>query len=144
MPITKRGIYHNLKESKYTVSNLEIVFFFSSELYLYKFLDSYETNRETYHKKFKKNHNTKLNFDTLYDVMLYKDIEKRGFRATLKGQDIDYNALQYYSLRKMTDLESPVWYRVITPTIKERVVGEKPSMVIFDEFNDVGDTNGKG
>lgn len=108
MPITKRGIYHNLKESKYTISNGEVVFFFSSMLYLNKFMDEYLQNRENYQKKFKKDHIIELNFDFLYDLVLYKEIEKRGFRATLNKTDLSYQDMEYYVLTQ-TQKESPHW-----------------------------------
>lgn len=121
MPITKRGIYHNLKESKYTISNSEVVFFFSSELYLNKFMERYKENRLKYQNKFNKDHKTFLNFDTLYDVYLYREIEKRGFRVTVKGSEIDYHSLEQYSLRKMNDEVSPEWERIETPNVKQRI-----------------------
>jgi hypothetical protein len=109
MPVTKRGIYHNLKESKYTISNGEVVFFFSSMLYLNKFMDEYQNNREKYRKKFKKDAMLELNFDFLYDLVLYQEIEKRGFRATLDKTDLSYQDMEYYVLRQSTQKESPEW-----------------------------------
>jgi hypothetical protein len=46
MPATKRGVYHNLRESEYAVSNTEIAFFFSSEFVMNKYLSGYKDNRE--------------------------------------------------------------------------------------------------
>jgi hypothetical protein len=51
MPATKRGVYHNLRESKYAVSNTEIAFFFSSEFVMTKYLIGYQDNRDKYKKE---------------------------------------------------------------------------------------------
>jgi uncharacterized FlgJ-related protein len=53
MTATRRGVYHNLKESKYAVSNTEIAFFFSSEFVMNKFLNGYSEHREKYKKRIK-------------------------------------------------------------------------------------------
>jgi Phi-29-like late genes activator (early protein GP4) len=109
MPITRGGIYHNLRESKYTISNSEIVFFFSSELYLNKFLREYQGNRECYRKRIKH----PLNTDILADIETYEDIEKRGFFARFKRDKISKDDLYKYALRKMVDVESYEWERVV-------------------------------
>lgn len=121
MGATKRGVFHNLKESEYTVSNHEAVFFFSSEFYLNKFLDEYKENREAFKKKFNKwLSDTTLNMDTFADVCLYAQIEKRGFRAWIKGVDITWHDLEKYALRKMTELNSLDWSRIPKPKLQER------------------------
>lgn len=118
MPPTKRGIYHNLKQSKYTVSNSEIVFFFSSEVYLQKFLDGYQQNRQKFKTKVFDN---PLNMDALADIWFYKQIEKRGFLAWLKGVDIDWHDLHRYALRKMTEKNTLDWQRMQKPKLEERL-----------------------
>lgn len=121
MPATKRGIYHNLKESKYTISNKEIVFFFSSELYLNKFIEGYETHRMFFLDKLEKlTGETPLNMETLADIAYYVSVEKRGFRAWLKGVDINWEDLNNYALRKMTEEESPSWTQIPKPTPQTR------------------------
>ena len=107
MPATKSGIYHNLRESKYTISNTEVVFFFSSEVYLRKFLDRYVENRTKYKKKM----GTELNFDTLADIELYNQIETRGFFVRLKRAMITKDDLYKYAVRRMSDKESLEWER---------------------------------
>jgi hypothetical protein len=109
MPITRGGIYHNLRESKYTVSNTEIVFFFSSELYLNKFLREYQKNRDCYRKRIK----SPLNTDILSDIETYEDIEKRGFFARFKRDKISKDDLYKYALRKMVDTETLDWERMV-------------------------------
>jgi hypothetical protein len=106
MPVTQRGIYHNLRESKYTVSNSEIVFYFSSELYLRKFLEGYKENREWFKKKYSEFH---LNTDVLADITFYKRIEKRGYFARFMRAKITWNDLYAYALRKMNNNETLDW-----------------------------------
>jgi hypothetical protein len=121
MPATKKGIYHNLKESKYTVSNSEIVFFFSSEFYLNKFMDGYEKHRLIFLEKMAKIAvENPLNMETLADISFYKTVERRGFRAWLKGVDIKWEELHRYALRKMTEQHTPDWERIETPKLQER------------------------
>lgn len=122
MGATKRGVFHNLKESEYTVSNDEAVFFFSSEFLLNKFLDSYKENRETFDRRFNKwLSDTSLNMNTFADLVLYKQVEKRGFRAWIKGVDVSWHDLEKYALRKMTEPSSPDWSRIQKPKLAERL-----------------------
>lgn len=122
MPATKRGIYHNLKESKYTVSNSEIVFFFSSKLYMTKFLEGYKEHREKFLERMDKlTGDIPLNMNTLADITFYIDIEKRGFHAWLKGVSIDCEDLHLYALRKMTLRNTEDWYEIQKPKLDERI-----------------------
>lgn len=120
MPQTKRGIYHNLKESKYTISNSEVVFFFSSKFYMDKFLNTYQEEREKFAVKFTK-FALPLNMVILSDLILYKTIEKRGFRAWYKGVDISWQEISLYALRKMTDENITDWYPMQKPKLEERI-----------------------
>jgi|SRR5205085_2012784 len=110
MPSTAKGIYHNLKESKYTISNGEVVFYFSSKLYRDKFLTDYEQHRIVFDANAEKllNENP-LNLDTIADVTLYNKIEKRGFFVRLDRAKINFNDLYQYALRKMNEKISPEW-----------------------------------
>lgn len=120
MPQTKRGIYHNLKESKYTISNGEIVFFFSSKLYMDKFLIEHKMFRESFAKKVIK-FDTPLNMEILADILFYRKIEKRGFRAWIKGVDISWEELNLYALRKMTESNTNDWSKMQKPKFEERL-----------------------
>ena len=122
MPATKRGIFHNLKESKYVVSNSEITFFFSSEKYLNKFIESVEEHRETFSKRMQRvTGEIPLNVNILADITLYENIEKRGFRAWVKGVDISCQELYRYALRKMTEQNTLDWCVIQKPKLKERI-----------------------
>jgi hypothetical protein len=113
MPATIRGIYHNLRESKYVVSNSEITFYFSSEKYLKKFMDGYLKYRDEFKQRMNKLiDKTPLNMDTLADINYYKSIEKRGFFVRLQRAKIGWDDLYKYALRKMIDRETTQWSRV--------------------------------
>jgi hypothetical protein len=120
MPITKRGVYHNLKESKYVVSNKDITFFFSSEHTLNKFMSGYQNNRDYMNEKIFKSLDTVLNHDIMFDVSFYTHVEKRGFYVWLKGVSINFKELNHYALRIMLEKESPVWERTERPKVSER------------------------
>jgi hypothetical protein len=110
MPATSRGVYHNLKESKYVISNKEVTFFFSSLFTLNKFLDGYHDFRKRFNKKIDMLcDKTPLNFDVLADCCFYQQVEKRGFRARIKGVDLSCQDLYQYALRKMTDKNTKDW-----------------------------------
>lgn len=122
MPITRSGIYHNLKESHYTVSNSEAVFFFSSVVNLKKFLKRYKEHRNEFDRKMKKfTGETPYNLDTLADVVLYETIEKRGFHCWVKGVVMDWQNMHEYALRKMTEKNSPDWQKIQKPKSDERL-----------------------
>jgi hypothetical protein len=122
MPATLRGIYHNLRESKYTISNGEIVFFFSSEFYLKKFMNGYQANRLNFLEKMAKNVvDTSLNMNTLADISFYKQVEKRGFLAWLKGVEMSWQEIEKYALRKMTEQNTLDWSKIPKPRLEERL-----------------------
>lgn len=122
MPATQRGVYHNLNESKYTVSNGEIVCYFSSELYLNKFLDGHQTYREAFIEKLSyiTNQNI-LNMATLADLTFYRQVEKRGFRVSFKGMNISLEEMYAYALRTMKEEKAPEWKRIDAPNYIDRV-----------------------
>lgn len=117
MPPTQRGIYHNLKESKYVVSNTEIMLYFSSELYLNHFVEKVEKNRVRYRSKFEAG--LHLNSDTLADILLYTEVEKRGFRVVLRGLEITCQETHVYALRRMTNKNTLNWYVMRKPKLRE-------------------------
>ena len=122
MPSTIRGIYHNLKESEYTASDSEVVFFFSSKLYRDKFLEEYENHREAFLTKMHRlTGEIPLNMTTLADITLYRRIEKRGFRALMRGVDITWQDLNVYALRKMMLVNTNDWQVIQKPKLTERL-----------------------
>jgi YHS domain-containing protein len=120
MPITKRGVYHNLKESKYVVSNSDITFFFSSEHTLNKFMSGYQKYRDIFRQKTSIMNETNFNLDTTADIEFYRRTEKRGFYVWLKGVSMSTEDLYLYSIRMMTEKKSPEWLRIERKSPGER------------------------
>jgi hypothetical protein len=120
MPATLRGVYHNLKESKYVVSNGDITFFFSSEYTLTKFMKGYQKHRDKRRQQTSDILDTYINFDTTADIEFYKKAEKRGFYVWLKGVSMTIEDLYKYSIRKMTEETSPEWCRIERKSPDER------------------------
>lgn len=115
MPATRKGVYHNLKESEYAISNNEIAIFFSSQVNREKFLNRYFENRIEYKEKESKRKNpqlTTLNYTILADLQLYKDVEKRGFRIWLSGKTLTDKEVDTYSLRKMLTPYDYKWIKL--------------------------------
>jgi len=121
MVMTKRGIYHNLKESEYAISNGEIAYFFSSRLYMRKFLEEYHEHRKQYRKKIARAMIVdEMNTDMLADIHLYKDIEKRGFRVIKFLSNImsdgwvelTWQELHQFALHKMTEKSMRDWLEI--------------------------------
>lgn len=119
---TLRGIFHNIKESTYTISNTEIVFFFSSKLYMNKFMEEYQNNRIKVNEQTNKiMDNPPLNMDMLADVALYKRIEKRGFYVWMKELTLSCDDLHDYAVRRMKIEQTLNWYQYERPTLENRL-----------------------
>lgn len=99
MPITRGGVYHNLKESKYVTSIGDVSYFFSSKLYQNKFKLELKENREVFASKLNRVVSN-LGNDTLADFELYKRIEKRGFRVKINGVEVTWQEMLKYALGK--------------------------------------------
>ena len=119
MSITARGIYHNLNDSEYAISNTDIAFFFSSKTYLNKFMEEHDEFRLDFRKRLERVIElNEENTDLLADIHFYRDIEKRGFRveslnyiSTEQGvrRGINWQELHRYALVKMTEKNTTSW-----------------------------------
>ena len=91
--MTKNGICLDLKKSEYKVSRFGVIFYFSSKMYLDKFIRSVNpyVNEETL--KIKNKYKVNANFDLMLAISCYKKIEKRGFYIynDLSKQEIKEN-----------------------------------------------------
>lgn len=114
MSVTRRGIYHDLTESEYVISNGEITLFFSSRVYMKKFLRDYEANRGKWRKRLvsREKEPLPINLDTLADVLLYEEIERRGFRAVVMGVEYDWERLLQYALGQGIKKHTTNWREV--------------------------------
>lgn len=104
LPLTRRGIYTNIMESKYSFSISGIEYFFSSKVYMQKFKDRLINNREYYVTKM-----VKLGFmgNCCYyaDLRLYRKIETRGFKVVRNGEVLSWQKASEFALQKMTGLK---------------------------------------
>lgn len=84
MALTRRGIEYDLEKSPYRVKSQHLIFHFSSELYRSKFVDECKDYiqfiSESLYKRFK----FLVRFDELALLVLYRNIEKRGFYVIIK------------------------------------------------------------
>jgi hypothetical protein len=118
MPATRSGVFHNIRESEYVVSNGEITFFFSSLFLLQKFMAGHKQHRKDFHAKMKKlAKDLPLNTDVLADIHYYEQTEKRGFLVGLKGVEINWQDLHLYACREMTKPNTPVWSKTQKPRL---------------------------
>ena len=86
MSMTRNGIVYDLKQSTYTAHYNNITFYFSSKNHLEKFIKNLSLNRETLSYSLFKRFNLKLNIFEIYDIVLYKKVESRGFLIEYKGE----------------------------------------------------------
>ena len=109
MPITRKGIYHNLDESKYVVSNDDMTFYFSSKYYLRRFLSTYKDERNKLRKSFER-YDIMMNYELLSDISLYNRIEKRGYKCVAKGVKLSCQETYLYALAKTINKTTNDWY----------------------------------
>lgn len=82
---TRRGVYLDLRRSEYRYKTADCLFFFSSELYLEKFIN--ERYDYTFYMRdwIKRKFGMCPAINTFADICLYTKIEKRGFYIQIEG-----------------------------------------------------------
>lgn len=83
-------IYRNLEESPYTFSHSDMVFHFSSALYLKKFTQLYQTEIDRFNIRTNNIYKDKFNLEVqnLGLIRLYEIIEKRGFYIKIREEPV--------------------------------------------------------
>lgn len=111
---TRSGVYHDIKESEYAVSDGKLYMFFSSPTTIKKFMNGYEENRKKMDEKYEKlmSDGVTINQDILFDLMLYKKIEKRGFYCILNGKEINEEEFKDYARQVIETDKSPIYQGV--------------------------------
>ena len=89
-------VYKDINESDLEFTFEEIKFIFSSEFYLNKFKNEYREFLRDETMKLKLKFKTQIEADYLILNLLYKRIEKRGYRVYYKG--IKLNETTLFSL----------------------------------------------
>lgn len=77
--LTKNGICLNIEESEYKVLKCGLLFYFSSEFYMNKFLNNVDNFVITESLKMKNKYQINSNLELYFAFSYYKKIEKRGF-----------------------------------------------------------------
>ena len=77
--LTKSGICLNIKESNYYILKYGLIFYFSSEFYMNKFLNNVDNFVTTESLKMKNKYKINSNLELYFALSFYKKIEKRGF-----------------------------------------------------------------
>lgn len=80
-------------------------------------MDGYHENRKKFRERIDRLiDENQFNTDFLADMMFYKNVEKRGFLARLKGAKMNWHGLSQYALLRMTKRNTLDWYE--TPNQK--------------------------
>ena len=77
--LTKNGICLNIEESEYKVLKYGLLFYFSSQFYMNKFLNNVDNFVTTESLKMKNKYKINSNLELYFALSFYKKIEKRGF-----------------------------------------------------------------
>ena len=84
-------IYNDINESNYTFKYDKLVFYFSSKFYLEKFTREYSNFIKDETMKFKIKYKCNAYIDEMLLLLLYKRIEKRGFKVLYDGNELQEN-----------------------------------------------------
>ena len=94
-------IYNDINESTYTFKYDALVFYFSSQFYQEKFERMYTQFLKDETMKLKVKFKCTIYCDEMILLLLYKKIEKRGFKVEYKGKELIEN---YYIDFNINDL----------------------------------------
>ena len=84
-------IYNDINESNYTFKYDHLIFYFSSKFYLEKFTREYSNFIKDETMKFKIKYKCNAYIDDMLLLLLYKKIEKRGFRVLYNNGELPEN-----------------------------------------------------
>lgn len=84
-------IYNNINESNFKFKYDKLTFYFSSEFYLNKFKNEYQSFLQQEEMKMKLKYKCFIYADEMILLLLYKKIEKRGFKVLYDGNEIVEN-----------------------------------------------------
>ena len=94
-------VYNDINESNYIFTYDHLIFYFSSKFYLEKFTREYSNFIKDETMKFKIKYKCNAYIDEMLLLLLYKKIEKRGFKVEYKGKELIEN---YYIDFNINDL----------------------------------------
>ena len=94
-------IYNDLNESNYTFKYDDLVFYFSSQFYQEKFTREFKQFLKDETMKLKIKFKCNIHCDEMILLLLYKKIEKRGFKVLYKNNELSEN---YYIDFKINEI----------------------------------------
>lgn len=94
-------IYNDINESTYTFKYDDLVFYFSSQFYQEKFEGMYTQFLKDETMKLKIKFKCNIYCDEMILLLLYKKIEKRGFKVLYKNNELSEN---YYINFKINEI----------------------------------------
>ena len=95
-------IYNDLNESNYTFKYDDLVFYFSSQFYQEKFTREYSQFLKDEIMKLKIKFKCNIYCDEMILLLLYKKIEKRGFKVLYKGKELIENYYIDFSINELS------------------------------------------
>lgn len=91
-------VYNNIDESTYIFEYDKLKFYFSSQFYLNKFKNEYSNFLKDEQMKIKLKYKCNIYCDDMILLLLYKRIEKRGFKVLYNDFPINEN---YYIMSEI-------------------------------------------
>ena len=95
-------VYNDINESNYTFKYDNVVFYFSSKFYQEKFIREYSDYLKDEIMKLKIKFKCNIYCDEMILLLLYKKIEKRGFKVLYKGKELIENYYIDFSINELS------------------------------------------
>ena len=95
-------VYNDLNESNFTFNYNNLVFYFSSQFYQEKFTREYLQFLKDEIMKLKIKFKCNIYCDEMILLLLYKKIEKRGFKVLYKGKELNENYYINFSIDELS------------------------------------------
>ena len=95
-------IYNDINESIYTFKYDDLVFYFSSKFYLEKFIKDHINFIRDETMKLKIKFKCNIYCDEMILLLLYKKIEKRGFKVLYKNNELNENYYINFSIDELS------------------------------------------
>lgn len=95
-------VYNDINESNYTFKYDNLVFYFSSKFYQEKFIREYSDYLKDEIMKLKIKFKCNIYCDEMILLLLYKKIEKRGFKVLYKGKELIENYYIDFSINELS------------------------------------------
>ena len=102
-------IYNDINESNYTFKYDDLVFYFSSNFYKEKFIKEQINFIRDETMKLKIKFKCNIYCDEMILLLLYKKIEKRGFKVTYKDKELQENYYIDFNINDLSIKYVVVW-----------------------------------